>query len=72
MYFTKDFDIILSNLYLAYFVPQRNLYMICCSCKTELSPEKFSSNRAMPKIIKVKALGVRLHEFEPAMATESC
>lgn len=42
--------------------------MICCSCKTELSPEKFSSNCAVPKIIMPKPPRVRLHKFEPTLA----
>lgn len=71
MYFTKGFDCVMSNLYLAYLVSQRNLSLICCLVITELSPEKFSSNCAVAKIIMPKPLGVRHHKFEPPLAIKS-
>lgn len=36
IYFTKSFNVVTSNLYLVYFVPQRDLCIVYCAHKTKL------------------------------------
>lgn len=36
MNFTKSFGVVTSDLYLVYFVPQRDLCMLCCMLRIEL------------------------------------
>lgn len=36
MNFTKASNVVMSNLYLANFVPQADLFILCCECRTEL------------------------------------
>lgn len=49
----KGFDVVMSDLYLAYFVPQRDLWMLCCEYKliiTRISFHQILLYLNMPQI----------------------
>lgn len=47
MDFTKCFNVVTSNLYLVYFVPQRDLCTFCCECEIELTISRISFYQIM-------------------------